>query len=364
MPTLPLHGQDDDDDEDHDHTDLMNEDEDDEEGDDDDDMTDERDTPSGFVSEEDETVEDGAGPARVRGQENSSYAQQNLSSHLLNGSGNMDKQNSQPSPTQQYVPSSSIASILELLDRTAAENESAAATRRSTNASHARLDSEGHASVSRSSSESGGSGSSGGLGSARAGAGANGRDKRIEAEDIATPTVHRKDYFSAPLSNVDNSNRKEDFASSTTPTPTARTAFGRTGLPTRKDIGGDAGSSFSSSLAMGIASTLRVSSIPAAGSRPTTLYANDAPRQRPGLYHQTSKMLAKGGELDIDPLRREASWKRLDFEEATSMDFALGGRYGNEIAKGLAVSTNPTAKLCGQMVREAMKKEYGPAFSG
>ena len=44
-------------------------------------------------------------------------------------------------------------------------------------------------------------------------------------------------------------------------------------------------------------------------------------------------------------------------------DFAMGGRYGNEIAKGLAVSTNPTAKLCGQMVREAMKKEYGPGFA-
>lgn len=86
--------------------------------------------------------------------------------------------------------------------------------------------------------------------------------------------------------------------------------------------------------------------------------------QRAAIYHQTSKMLARGGEVDIDPLRREASWQRLDFEEAASTDFALGGRYGNEIAKGLAVSTNPTAKLCGQMVKEAMKKEYGPAFSG
>jgi hypothetical protein len=36
----------------------------------------------------------------------------------------------------------------------------------------------------------------------------------------------------------------------------------------------------------------------------------------------------------------------------------MGGRYGNEIAKALAVSANPTAKLCGEMVREAMRKEY------
>lgn len=86
--------------------------------------------------------------------------------------------------------------------------------------------------------------------------------------------------------------------------------------------------------------------------------------QRAAIYHQTSKVLAKGGELDVQGGRREASWSKLDFEEAASSDFAMGGRYGNEIAKGLAVSTNPTAKLCGQMVREAMKREYGPAFNG
>lgn len=83
--------------------------------------------------------------------------------------------------------------------------------------------------------------------------------------------------------------------------------------------------------------------------------------QRAAIYHQTSKMMGQGGTLDLSSGRREASWGQLDFEEAASRDFALGGRFGNEIAKGLAVSTNPTAKLCGQMVREAMKKEYGPA---
>ncbi len=34
-----------------------------------------------------------------------------------------------------------------------------------------------------------------------------------------------------------------------------------------------------------------------------------------------------------------------------------------KLQRGLAVSTNPTAKLCGQIVREAMKKEYGAAFA-
>lgn len=89
---------------------------------------------------------------------------------------------------------------------------------------------------------------------------------------------------------------------------------------------------------------------------------SSAHTQRAAIYLNTAKQLL-WGTIDLDASRREASWKKLDFEEAASLDFAMGGRYGNEIAKGLAVSTNPTAKLCGQMVREAMKKEYGPAFS-
>lgn len=88
---------------------------------------------------------------------------------------------------------------------------------------------------------------------------------------------------------------------------------------------------------------------------------SSAHTQRAAIYHQTSKLLA-AGVLDLDSARREASWTHLEFEEAASRDFAMGGRFGNEIAKGLAVSTNPTAKLCGQIVRQAMKDEYGPGF--
>lgn len=98
-------------------------------------------------------------------------------------------------------------------------------------------------------------------------------------------------------------------------------------------------------------------------SRQAAKVLSSAHTQRAAIYHQTSKTLARGGVLDVEPGREETTWHKIDFEEAASRDFALGGRYGNEIAKGLAVSTNPTAKLCGQMVREAMKKEYGPAFT-
>ncbi|KAM0343636.1 hypothetical protein ACHAPU_008388 [Fusarium lateritium] len=83
--------------------------------------------------------------------------------------------------------------------------------------------------------------------------------------------------------------------------------------------------------------------------------------QRAALYLRTARLLLSRS-LDIDETLKEAKWGKIEFEEAASRDLALGGRYGNPIAKGLAVSVNPTAKLCGQIVREAMKKEYGPSF--
>ncbi|KAI1210368.1 uncharacterized protein F4807DRAFT_62537 [Annulohypoxylon truncatum] len=105
---------------------------------------------------------------------------------------------------------------------------------------------------------------------------------------------------------------------------------------------------------------------------PKSLFASISPQagktlslahtQRAAIYHMTAKSFQAGHAASV-PGRKEATWKKMEFEEAASRDFASGGRYGNEIAKGLAVSTNPTAKLCGQMVREAMKKEYGPAYA-
>lgn len=81
--------------------------------------------------------------------------------------------------------------------------------------------------------------------------------------------------------------------------------------------------------------------------------------QRGAFYHLTAKRLnLEDARLRIDSSIMEAHWKTIDFEEHASRDFMIGGRYGNEIAKALAVSVNPTAKLCGDMVREAMRKEY------
>lgn len=49
-------------------------------------------------------------------------------------------------------------------------------------------------------------------------------------------------------------------------------------------------------------------------------------------------------------------------EEVASHEFALGGRYGNELARQVAVKTNPYAKLCGNIVKEAMEKEISDFY--
>lgn len=49
-------------------------------------------------------------------------------------------------------------------------------------------------------------------------------------------------------------------------------------------------------------------------------------------------------------------------EEAASREFALGGRYGNDAAKQIAVKTNPYAKLCGSIVKEALTKEISDYY--
>jgi len=90
---------------------------------------------------------------------------------------------------------------------------------------------------------------------------------------------------------------------------------------------------------------------------------SSAHTQRAAVYLTTSRLMDLGA-VSIPAGRPEVGWSKLEFEENASRDFAMGGRYGSEIAKVLAVSTNPTAKLCGQIVREAMKKEYGPDFAG
>jgi hypothetical protein len=68
-------------------------------------------------------------------------------------------------------------------------------------------------------------------------------------------------------------------------------------------------------------------------------------------------------ELAILPAHlRSLGHERL--EEMASWDFQQGGRYGNPVAKQLAVHTNPYAKMCGAIVRDAMKAEIDEWLQG
>lgn len=46
-----------------------------------------------------------------------------------------------------------------------------------------------------------------------------------------------------------------------------------------------------------------------------------------------------------------------ELEQLASKEFTIAGRYGSQFAQSLAVKTNPYAKLCGSIVREALQKE-------
>lgn len=53
----------------------------------------------------------------------------------------------------------------------------------------------------------------------------------------------------------------------------------------------------------------------------------------------------------------EEDWKKEDLESLAQRDFFEGGRAGSEVAREMAVRTNPFAKLCGSILKEAMKRE-------
>ena len=74
------------------------------------------------------------------------------------------------------------------------------------------------------------------------------------------------------------------------------------------------------------------------------------------IYHAASKDLGQSEDSETVVSEFEG-WRKEVFEEEASRLFYLGGLYGNEVAKALAVHTNPHAKLCGNIVKEAMRKE-------
>ncbi|KAH9883090.1 hypothetical protein J1614_000460 [Plenodomus biglobosus] len=48
---------------------------------------------------------------------------------------------------------------------------------------------------------------------------------------------------------------------------------------------------------------------------------------------------------------------KTDLEELASKDFAVAAKYGDEVAREMSVRTNPYAKMCGAIVRNALREE-------
>ncbi|KAJ4369855.1 hypothetical protein N0V83_005619 [Neocucurbitaria cava] len=48
---------------------------------------------------------------------------------------------------------------------------------------------------------------------------------------------------------------------------------------------------------------------------------------------------------------------KSELEELASKDFAAAARYGDEVAREMSVRTNPYAKMCGAIVRNALREE-------
>ncbi|KAF2755149.1 hypothetical protein EJ05DRAFT_124068 [Pseudovirgaria hyperparasitica] len=63
---------------------------------------------------------------------------------------------------------------------------------------------------------------------------------------------------------------------------------------------------------------------------------------------------AQESALLVGPVRART---KDELEEQASREFFLGGRYGDRTAREMSVRTNPYAKMCGAIVKEAMKKE-------
>ncbi|GAD97574.1 conserved hypothetical protein [Paecilomyces variotii No. 5] len=80
----------------------------------------------------------------------------------------------------------------------------------------------------------------------------------------------------------------------------------------------------------------------------------DAHTHRGYILLKAAKVRLAGSDGGPDRLR---GLEKDQLEEMASRDFFLGGRYGNRIAQQLAVQTNPYAKMCGAIVKEAMRKE-------
>jgi len=92
-------------------------------------------------------------------------------------------------------------------------------------------------------------------------------------------------------------------------------------------------------------------SLPA--SSPTAPVSTYAARILRTAYSHRAYLYLKAVETETELNGQGKS----DLEELASKDFAAAARYGDEVAREMSVRTNPYAKMCGAIVRNALKEE-------
>jgi tetratricopeptide (TPR) repeat protein len=95
---------------------------------------------------------------------------------------------------------------------------------------------------------------------------------------------------------------------------------------------------------------------PSSFSQANAKILSDAHIHRATIY----MLLARGEKGDMSVPETESSEKLMEY---ASRDFSIAGRYGNELARAMAVRTNPYAKMCGAIVETALRKELHPLYN-
>jgi len=75
----------------------------------------------------------------------------------------------------------------------------------------------------------------------------------------------------------------------------------------------------------------------------------DNSMSQPGMLPDGDSQLAQEGQW--------WTWDGTRLEEEGSRCFFMAGLYGSDVGRGLAVKTNPYSRLCGGIVKEALKRE-------
>jgi hypothetical protein len=82
--------------------------------------------------------------------------------------------------------------------------------------------------------------------------------------------------------------------------------------------------------------------------------------QKGAVYLAAARALPKGEAMLAGTERAEGRWGKEEFESEASKAFQAAALFGNEMGGKLAVATNPMARLCGSIVKEAMRAEGVP----